>query len=115
MALPGGAAKHHCAQEPTLGPKRRCADMAANPAKRRAHVRGLRAPGCAPLRRFQTATGVPLTAPTASCDIPGLPSPHPCLRPLVVCHCKWAIRLLRTTVSRCPRTVGYSAKRAAPA
>ena len=39
LALPGGAAKHHCAQEPTLGPKRRCADMAANPALRHAHVR----------------------------------------------------------------------------
>ena len=39
LRLPGGAAKHHCAQEPTLGPKRRCADMAANPALRDAHVR----------------------------------------------------------------------------
>ena len=36
---------------------------------------------------------------------------------LLPAHCtaKWAIRLLRTTVSRCPRTVGYGAKRAAPA
>ena len=34
MRLPGGAAKHHCAQEPTLGPKRRCADMAANPPQK---------------------------------------------------------------------------------
>ena len=48
-------------------------------AKRRAHVRGLRARSCPPLRRFQTATGVPLTAPTASCDVPELPSPEPCL------------------------------------
>ena len=48
-------------------------------AKRRAHVRGLRARWCGPLRRFQTATGVPLTAPTASCDVPELPSPEPCL------------------------------------
>ena len=39
MTLPGGAAKHHCAQEPTLSPKRRGADMAANPALRHAHVR----------------------------------------------------------------------------
>ena len=79
LRLPGGAAKHHCAQEPTLGPKRRCADMAANPANRRAHVRGLRAPGCAPLRRFQTATGVRLTAPAAACVLCKLPSPGPCL------------------------------------
>ena len=50
-------------------------------AKRRAHVRGLRARSCPPLRRFQTATGVPLTAPTASCDVPELPSPEPCLAP----------------------------------
>ena len=28
---------------------------------------------------------------------------------------KWATWLLRTTVSRCPHTVGYGAKRAAPA
>ena len=48
-------------------------------AKRRAHVRGLRARSSGPLRRFQTATGVPLTAPTASCDVPELPSPEPCL------------------------------------
>ena len=48
-------------------------------AKRRAHVRGLRARSSSPLRRFQTATGVPLTAPTASCDVPELPSPEPCL------------------------------------
>ena len=53
--------------------------MAANPAKRHAHVRGLRARWGAPLRRFQTATGVPLTARTASCDVPELPSPEPCL------------------------------------
>jgi len=39
LTLPGGAAKHHCAQEPTLSPKRRGADMAANPALRHAHVR----------------------------------------------------------------------------
>jgi hypothetical protein len=34
---------------------------------------------------------------------------------VVVISCKWAIRPLRTTVSRRPHTVGYGAKRAAPA
>ena len=36
-------------------------------------------------------------------------------RPSAHCTAKWAIWLLRTMVSRCPRTVGYGAKRAAPA
>jgi hypothetical protein len=36
-------------------------------------------------------------------------------RPSAHCTAKWAIRLLRTMVSWCPRTVGYGAKRAAPA
>ena len=47
--------------------------------KRRTQVRGLRARWGAPLRLFQTATGVRWTALTASCDVPELPSPEPCL------------------------------------
>eukprot|EP01047_Picozoa_sp_COSAG01_P000561 COSAG01_NODE_10_length_42970_cov_93.010007_57_plen_126_part_00 len=73
----GGAQKHQDALGHPGYPRAHTTPHLPKYPNRHVRERALRPRWRGPLRQFQTATGVPLTAQTASCDMPELPSTQP--------------------------------------